>query len=120
MRFSSKGLGWLIITGIMAVTIGSAQTRVSRQPIAWCYVQEGPLELMQRALGRRTKPLSVGRGALVPVVRVVSKHGSKQAMLRIMDLSTLNPVDAWVDPSKVEIVPLDRFPSDQELLRLLG
>jgi len=41
-------------------------------------------------------------------------------MLRITDLSTLNPVDAWVDPSKVEIVPIDRFPSDQELLRQLG
>jgi len=41
-------------------------------------------------------------------------------MLRITDLSTLNPVDAWVDPSKVEIVPIDRFPSDEELLRQLG
>src|SRR5271157_5389184 len=120
MRFSLAGLGFLIIIGIIAVAIVPAKDRESHQPIAWCYVHEGPLELMQRALGRRTKPLSVGRGALVPVVRVVSKHGSKQAMLRIMDLSTLNPVDAWVDPSKVEIVPLDRFPSDQELLRLLG
>ena len=75
---------------------------------------------MQRALGRRTKPLTVGRGALVPVLRMESKNGRKQAMLRITDLSTLNPVDAWVDPSKVEIVPIDRFPSDQELLRQLG
>jgi len=120
MRFSSKGLGWFIITGIIAVTIVSAQDRDSHQPIAWCYVQEGPLELMQRALGRRTKPLSVGRGALVPVLRTESKHGKNRAMLRITDLSTLNPVDAWVDPSKVEIVPIDRFPSDEELLRQLG
>ncbi len=120
MRFSLAGLGRLIITGIMAVTIVSAQDRVSRQPIAWCYVQEGPLDLMQRALGRRTKPLRVGRGALVPVLRTESKKGKNRAMLRITDLSTLNPVDVWVDPSKVEIVPIDRFPSDEELLRQLG
>ena len=120
MRFSLAGLGLLIITDIIAVTIVPAKDRDSHQPIAWCYVQEGPIELMQRALGRRTKPLSVGRGALVPVLRMESKKGRKQAMLRITDLSTLNPVDGWVDPSKVEIVPIDRFPSDQELLRQLG
>jgi hypothetical protein len=120
MRFSLAGLGWLIFTGIIAVTSVSAQNRDGRQPIAWCYVQEGPLELMQRALGRRTKPLSVARGALVPVLRTESKNGRKRAMLRITDLSTLNPVNVWVDSSKVEIVPIDRFPSDGELLRQLG
>jgi hypothetical protein len=41
-------------------------------------------------------------------------------MLRITDLSTLSPVDVWVDSSKVEVVPIDRFPSDAELLRQLG
>ena len=41
-------------------------------------------------------------------------------MLRITDLSTLNPVDGWVDISQAEIVPIDRFPSDGELLRQLG
>jgi hypothetical protein len=120
MRFSLAGLGSLIITGIVAVTIVPAKDRESPQPIAWCYVQEGPLELMQKALGRRTKPLSVGRGALVPVLRTESKKGRNRAMLRITDLPTLNPVDAWVDSSKVEIVPIDRFPSDAELLRQLG
>ncbi|MGD0460568.1 MAG: hypothetical protein ABSC21_22835 [Terriglobia bacterium] len=54
------------------------------------------------------------------MLRTESKHGKNRAMLRITDLSTLNPVDAWVDPSKVEIVPIDRFPSDEELLRQLG
>jgi hypothetical protein len=120
MRFSLAVLGWLIITGIIAVTIVSAQDRDSRQPIAWCYVQEGPLELMQRALGRRTKPLSVGHGTLAPVLKTESKNGRERALVRVTDLSTLNPVDGWVDSSKAEIVPVDRFPSDEELLRQLG
>ena len=120
MRFSLAGLGLLIITDIIAVTIVPAKDRDSHQPIAWCYVQEGPLELMQKALGRRTKPLSLGRGALAPVVKIESKNGRTRALLRITDLATLNPVDVWVDTSKVEIVPIDRFPSDEELLRQLG
>ena len=120
MRSSLAVLGWLTVTGIMAVTIVSAQDRDSRQPIAWCYVQEGPLELMQRALGRRTKPLSVGHGTLAPVLKTESKNGRERALVRVTDLSTLEPVDGWVDSSKAEIVPIDRFPSDEELLRQLG
>jgi hypothetical protein len=120
MRFSPAGLGLLIITAIIAVTIVPAKDRDSHQPIAWCYVQEGPLELMQKALGRRTKPLSLGRGALAPVVKIESKNGRTRALLRITDLATLNPVDGWVDSSKAEIVPIGRFPSDGELLRQLG
>jgi hypothetical protein len=41
-------------------------------------------------------------------------------MVRITDLSTLNPVEGWVDASQAEIVPIDRFPSDPELLGQLG
>jgi hypothetical protein len=120
MRSSLAVLGWLIVTGIIAVTIVSAQDRDSHQPIAWCYVQEGPLELMQRALGRRTKPLSVGHGTLAPVLKTESKNGRERALVRVTDLSTLEPVEGWVDSSKAEIVPTDRFPSDEELLRQLG
>ena len=120
MRFSLAGLGWLIITDIIAVTIVPAKDRDSHQPIAWCYVQEGPVELMRKAMGRRTSSLSLGRGALVPVLKMESKNGRKRAMLRITDLATLRPVDGWVDSSKAEIVPIDRFPSDEELLRQLG
>jgi hypothetical protein len=41
-------------------------------------------------------------------------------MLRSIDLATLKPVDGWGDYSQAEIVPIDRFPSDAELLRQLG
>ena len=120
MRFSLAGLGFLIITGIIAVAVLPAKEGDNRQPIAWCYVQEGPLELVRKAMGRRTSSLSLGRGALVPVLKTESKNGRKRAMLRITDLATLNPVDGWVDSSKAEIIPIDRFPSDEELLRRVG
>jgi hypothetical protein len=49
-----------------------------------------------------------------------SKNDRKRALLRITDLATLSPVEGWVDSGKAEIVPIDRFPSDEELLRQLG
>jgi hypothetical protein len=120
MRFSLAGVGLLIITDIIAVTAVPAKDADSHQPIAWCYVHEGPLKLERKAIGRRTTSLSLDRGALVAVLRTESKNGRKRALVRATDLSTLNPIDGWVNASHAEIVPLDRFPSDQELLRQLG
>jgi hypothetical protein len=120
MRFSLVGLGFLIITAIIAVTDLPAKEREHRQPVAWCYVQEGPLELVRKAMGRRTSPLSLGRGALAPVLKTESKNGRKRALLRLTELATLNPIEGWVDSSKTEILPFDRFPSDEELLPRVG
>jgi hypothetical protein len=120
VRFSLAVFGFLTITGITAVRVLPAKESDHAEPIAWCYVQEGRPELVQKAIGRRPSSLSLGRGALVPVLRTESKNGRKRAMLRLTDLSTLNPVNGWVDASRAEIVPFDRFPSDHELLRQLG
>ena len=120
MRCSLAGLGFVIITGLIAVRNIPAKESDNRRPIAWCYVQEGPLEFMHKAMGRKTISLSLGRGTLVPVLKTESKKGRSRAMLRVTDLETLNPVDGWVDSSKVEIVPLDRYPSDEEILRQLN
>jgi hypothetical protein len=109
-----------MVTGIVAVTTLPAKEREHAQPIAWCYVQKGPLELAQKAIGRRASSLSLGRGALVPVLRMDSKNGRERALVRFTDLSTLNPVEGWVDSSQAEIVAIDRFPRDEELLRQLG
>jgi hypothetical protein len=120
MRFSLAGFGFLIITGISAAAVLPAKESEHRQPIAWCYVQDGPLELVRKGMGRRTSSLTLGRGALVPVLRTESKNGRVQAMLRITDLAALTAVDGWADSSKAEILPIDRFPSDAEVLRQLN
>jgi hypothetical protein len=120
MRFSLAVLGSLIITGITAVRILPAKESEHAQPIAWCYVEEGPLELARKAIGRRTSSLSLGRGMLLPVLRTESKNGRKRALLRLTDLATLNPVEGWADSSQTEVYPLDHFPSDEELLPRVG
>jgi hypothetical protein len=119
MRFSLAGFGFLGIAGLIAVRVLPAKGSDNRQPIAWCYVQQGPLELVHKAVGRRTTSLSLGRGTLASVLKTESKKGSTRALLRNTDLTTLNPVEGWVDTSQAEIIPLDRFPSDEEILRQL-
>jgi hypothetical protein len=56
---------------------------------------------------------------LAPVLKMESKDGQGRAMLRITDLATLNSVEGWVESSKAEIIPIERFPSDAEVLRQL-
>jgi hypothetical protein len=120
MRFLLAAPGFLIITGTFAVAILPAKESTHRQPIAWCYVHDGPLELVRKAVGRRTTSLSLGRGELVPVLKTESKNGQELAMVRVTDLAELKPVEGWVDSSKAEIIPIDRFPSDAEVLDQLG
>jgi len=116
MRFLLAASGFLIITGAIAVTILRARESAHRQPIAWCYVRDGPLELVRKAVSRRTSSLRLGRGALVPVLKTESKKGQALAMVRVTDLAALNTVEGWVDSNKAEIVPIDRFLSDAEVL----
>jgi hypothetical protein len=120
MRFLLAVPGFLIITATFALTMSPAKESARRQPIAWCYVQDGPLELVRKAVGRRTTSLSLERGALVPVLKTESKNGRALAMVRVTDLATLNPVEGWVDSSKAAIIPINRFPSDAEVLDQLG
>jgi len=49
VRISRPALGFLIFTGAIAVKILPAKESDHHQPIAWCYVQEGPLELVRKA-----------------------------------------------------------------------
>ena len=120
MQFSPLALGFLIIAGAIALPKAPAQRSSHPQPIAWYYVQEEPLEIVQKAVGRRTRSLILGRGTLAPVFKTESKNGSERALLRMTNLGTLNPVEGWAKCNKENIIPLDRFPSDEELLRQLN
>jgi len=117
MRTLLATLSFVTIIGATAVAGLHAKESARRQPIAWCYVEEGPLELVQKTVGRRTGSLSLGRGMLAPVLKTETKSGRARALLRLTNLETLNPVEGWVDTSKAEIIPLERFPSDAEVMR---
>ena len=119
MRYWAAVLGFLLIAVAAAVRTLPARESSPRGPVAWCYVQRGPLEAVRRLPGRKTMSLSLGAGALAPVMRTESKNGRMRVLLRITKLATLSTVDAWADSSQAELLPIDRFPSDEEILRQL-
>jgi hypothetical protein len=53
-------------------------------------------------------------------MRSESKKGRTRVLLRITEPATLASVDGWADASQTEILPIDRFPSDEEILRQLS
>ena len=120
MRSLVAAFGLLAVTVAGAVRTLPAKQAGPRQPVAWCYVQDGPLEVVRSLAGRKTSSLSLSRGALVPVMRSESKNGRTRVMLRITELETLASVAGWADSSQAEILPVDRFPSDEEILRQLN
>jgi hypothetical protein len=120
MRILAAALGFLVITVTGAVRTLPARENGPRQPIAWCYVRGGPIAVVRSVAGRKTSSLTLGPGALVPVMRSASDHGKVRVLLRITELATLDSVDGWADSGKAEILPLDRFPSDGEILRQLN
>lgn len=100
-----------------AATAAAAQRRAA--PVrAWAYVQPDQVEIRRRAEGGRVV-LRLGRGALLPVIRGRAR-GSGWFRVRPANPETFEPVEGWVDPNTVEILPAERFPSDLELLRLIG
>ena len=119
MRSLTASLGFLAITLTGALRTLPARESSPRGPVAWCYVQKGPLEAVRRLAGRKTMSLSLGAGALVPVMKTESKNGRMRVLLRITELATLASVDGWADSSQAELLPIDRFPSDEEIQRQL-
>jgi hypothetical protein len=53
-------------------------------------------------------------------MRTETKNGRVRVMLRITELATLAATDGWAESSQAQILPLDRFPSDEEILRQLN
>jgi len=120
MRSLAAALGILVVTITGALRSPPARENGPRRPVGWCYVQKGPLEAVRRVAGRKTISLSLGAGALVPVLRTESRNGRVRVMLRITELATLALVEGWADSSQAEVLPISRFPSDEEILRQLN
>jgi hypothetical protein len=110
--------GWTLLLFLIAVP---AFPR-AKQPAqtSWGYVASGPVEVYERTSFKKQPKLLLERGALVAVFET-KKHGSKQwAQVLAVDPATLESVQGWLDASRIRTVPLEEFPTDQELLRELG
>jgi hypothetical protein len=119
LRLNTAQLGFILLATMLAAALLPAKEHNKDVPIAWCHIQAEQTEVARRAGGQGTFSLSLSRGTLAPVIKTRSSNGRNLALIRMTDLATLRPMEGWVDSSQTEIISLDRFPSDEALLRQL-
>jgi hypothetical protein len=90
------------------------------KPTAWGYVRGQSAEARLQTPGNKPALTRLGHGALVGVFDSGSKGSGSSVRIGVVDSATLSPQLGSVDSSQIEIMPLDKSPSDEELLRLVG
>jgi len=94
----------------------------SKPPVqkAWGYLKRGDVDVFpESSVGRRIV-LRLCRGSIVPIFELKTRGVTTWARVRAVDLATLSHVSGWIDVGRIESLPVERFPQDAELLRLLG
>ncbi len=114
-----KLLPWFLLALVSCCALLTVQAK-ERKATGWAYVSSRAVDVRTAPSDRRRTILRLGRGALVEVDESASRGGGIWSRVRALNLDTLEPQVGWINSSQVEIVPLDRFPADADLLRLLG
>jgi hypothetical protein len=89
-------------------------------PAGWGYVRGRDVQVVPKPGHRGAGLVLLQRGALVGLWKWQSKQGTRWAQVHVVNLENLKPVDGWIDTSQIDELPLDKFPSDAELKRMLG
>jgi hypothetical protein len=89
-------------------------------PTGWGYASQGPIDVKPTLMRRPAPTVHLGRGALVAVMGTKSGKKGTIARVRAVDPANLRPQIGMVQSGEIENIPLDRYPSDQELLKLVG
>jgi hypothetical protein len=120
MRFKTLILILLVIAAVSPLTEADGKEKPPPKPINWGYAAGAPVEVRKKASTGAKSIVRLERGALLPVFEVKRKGSSNWARVRAVDPANLTPSMGWVDAGQVEILPIDRFPSDADLLKSLG
>jgi len=89
-------------------------------PIGWGYASHGPIDVKPTLMRRPAPTVHLGRGALVAVMGTNSLKFGATARVRAVDPANLTSAIGIVESGEIENIPLDRYPSDQELMNLMG
>jgi hypothetical protein len=111
-------VGWTLLFFLIALP---AFPR-AKQPVqtGWGYVASGTAEVYQRTSFNKHPELQLERGALVAIYRTKKHGGRPWAQVKAVDPANLQPTVGWMDAAAVQTLPLDAFPSDEQLLREMG
>lgn len=122
----SKALSFILIVaawsgaGIPSSAKEKEKEKEPPKPTGWCYVSQGPVEVRPKTSERKTAVVRLGRGALAPVFQVKQAGGKSWTRIQAVDPAKLTAQMGWVISSQVEVLPASQFPTDAELLKLLG
>lgn len=100
-----------------AATAGKAKVT---GPIAWGYASHGPIDVKPTLMKRPAPTVHLGRGALVAIMGTKSVKKGSTIAVRAIDPAGLTSALGVVPSEQIENIPLDRYPSDKDLLKLIG
>jgi hypothetical protein len=89
-------------------------------PIAWLDLHNGARDLPVYAGGVQKVLRHISRGALLPIYRTKEKHGIESAQVAALNFQTGSSEVGWLEVNAADLKPADAYPSDGELLQLLG
>jgi hypothetical protein len=120
MKYRTLSFVLVIVACSSAVIGSSAKEKEPPKPTGWCYASRGRVDVRPKASDRRAAVAHLGRGTLLPTFEAKEARGKRWTRVQAVEPAKLTPVMGWVDSSQVETLPLKQFPTNPELLKLLG
>ncbi len=120
MKTRRLSLVFAIVTLLAAYVPAHGADKKPPAPTGWCFVSKDSAEAKPTPSERKKTITRLGRGALMPVFEAKQAGGTNWTRVRVVDPAKLTPEVGWVDSSRVESLPLNQFPLDADLLKMLG
>jgi hypothetical protein len=110
----------VLVLALAATPPGISAPPKERKPQSWAWVSRQVVDVRSARNTRKHPFAHLGHGALVEVYQSVATGSVRWSQIRVLDLEKLEPRLGWVDSSEAKPAPLEEFPSDADLLTMLG
>jgi hypothetical protein len=120
MRLTRQLLAFLILINLHLASRTIAKEAPERIPAAWGYVRGREVEVVAKPGQSKKGLVRLGPGSLVALWKWENKQGTRWAQVHVVNLENLRPVDGWIDSNRIQEFPLDKFPTDAAVRKLLG
>jgi hypothetical protein len=117
-RLPFRATAWLFAIFVLAASAPAKQKGPTQT--AWALVVKGPVEVYPKSSPGKKVLARLGSGALVAAFKTQRSGGGEWTQVRVVVPATLEVTMGWAESSRLETVPLDRFPADAELEKVLG
>jgi hypothetical protein len=113
-------MGFSLALQLLHPAVVAAKEKKAEVPVGWGYASHGPIDVRPGFLKRTTPIVRLGRGALVGILEDKSGNGKSSLKVRAVNPASLETVTGWVEAGSIDRLPLDQYPSDQDLLKQIG